>query len=834
MSDESQNAIEVAPALSRDAAQAMRSRFRARLRKTVDKALGDKADETPAERKSLLFNFAYRLAHARNKVTADAIESVLRYSDDELKTRTANLKKAFPMNEATSLVREAEGKHGQRHGHMFADGEWRRYYAMPTPRQEDLGRVAEDTIRWLTEQGFTDIDYIAGTCVDDRKQTRRIGRVLPDDYFKQRFANDTNRQGGNLMMVISRHPYDVIRMSTGRAWESCMTRGGMYWEYVPKEVKEGSMVAYLVSKNDPEILDPMSRVAIKPLRNKKGETIMKCGPAYGLGSDLFEKAVQTVLDREYNTGLYGEFKMPDTVYGDGVSSTARQTPADIKEWDAEKWIAYLGLETTQFGDRTIIKGDLNLDEYGLEKLPDFSGYWLQGTLNIQGNPLTDLTGCPADVGGDLYANNCALTSLQGAPERVGNHVYIGGNKLTSLEHCPQMTAAASLSAGNNELASLKGCPERLGKLDVSGNNLTDLVGAPRMVESVLSLEENQLETLEGMPLMTGEQGRTRVSASKNKLTSLKGLDGKLNKASLEISMNPDLKTLEGCPKVLHGSLYISGTGLTSFEGGPERVNGDIVARRSQFTSLKGAPAVIGGRLVASHNPLQSIAGLPAKVERGIDLRDCGLTSLKGMPPELSCSLDISNNRLTSFEGMSTRIEGDLVASRNPLKTLEGMAKAVTRTVRLDNCDLASTKGITQHVGGHLILDSNLIKELEDMPQRVGGHVMVRYNKLTSTRGLPKHIEGYADLTDNPMIDATDVPTHCEDGIMLGHPRNLRHLPATLPKGVPYIIANGIRHRASGLPDRDYPPRDDSPPKPLTETPAGDTFSRSSDPWGWSR
>lgn len=119
--------------------------------------------------------------------------------------------------------------------------------------------------QFLDQQGFEIIDYTKGQVkkkYDGR--TLRLGKVLPDE-LKQTFANDPSRQATKkeTMAVISRHPYDLAGMSTGRGWTSCQNLDDdSECAYVPKDIKQGTLIAYEVAVKDYNINNPLGRILI--------------------------------------------------------------------------------------------------------------------------------------------------------------------------------------------------------------------------------------------------------------------------------------------------------------------------------------------------------------------------------------------------------------------------------------------------------------------------------------------------------------------------------------------------------------------------------------------
>lgn len=104
---------------------------------------------------------------------------------------------------------------------------------------------------------------------NDMKLTKLLARLkLTDlskeynDYLsKEKKVENTE----DTVIVISRHPYDIGGMSTDKEWDSCMNLvDGSNREYVLNDIENGTIISYLVDKNDPNINKPISRILIKP------------------------------------------------------------------------------------------------------------------------------------------------------------------------------------------------------------------------------------------------------------------------------------------------------------------------------------------------------------------------------------------------------------------------------------------------------------------------------------------------------------------------------------------------------------------------------------------
>lgn len=142
----------------------------------------------------------------------------------------------------------------------------------------------------------------------------------------------------SLRVVISRDPMDIARMSTGRRWTSCMAKDRENFHYVPKEIAAGSLVAYLVHKDDTAADYPLMRVLLKPFRNDAGESILVPNLIYPKGvadNTATESALRQTVStfvRQQNQGKTGTFTMDPNVYTDSqetrLSLGSQQSTAD--------------------------------------------------------------------------------------------------------------------------------------------------------------------------------------------------------------------------------------------------------------------------------------------------------------------------------------------------------------------------------------------------------------------------------------------------------------------------------------------------------------------------
>lgn len=229
--------------------------------------------------------------------------------------------------------------------------------------------VPEAIQKSVAEKGYVVEDYITGIAVDvSGKRRIKIGKLLSPE-LQQVFANDKTRSNarnaasGNQMIVISRHPYDVAGMSTDRGWVSCMHLvGGSNAHYVKDDIKHGSIIAYLVNKDDLNLQRPSARILLRVYKADNGKKGLFPSGIYGARSQLFFDTVRKwcsevnatyfgipygmtmdLLDDLYNDGrktIVNDNYNPETALKD-LEATLRANPKSVVE--------ELGMFETKFG-----------------------------------------------------------------------------------------------------------------------------------------------------------------------------------------------------------------------------------------------------------------------------------------------------------------------------------------------------------------------------------------------------------------------------------------------------------------------------------------------------
>jgi hypothetical protein len=182
--------------------------------------------------------------------------------------------------------------------------------------------------------------YVKGLARETNNPTRTvgIGKMLATsisrskdpqqkadlDKLKLEFDKDPQRAAtrkSDLLIAISRHPYDVAGMSTDRGWSSCMNLvDGENRRYVLRDVKQGSIIAYLVRGDDLNINRPMARMLIKPYaeKGKTNNLVMMGDVVYGTPPHGFKQQVDAWIDQNYNKNKSGLFCLKPGLYRDDI------------------------------------------------------------------------------------------------------------------------------------------------------------------------------------------------------------------------------------------------------------------------------------------------------------------------------------------------------------------------------------------------------------------------------------------------------------------------------------------------------------------------------------
>ncbi len=407
--------------------------------------------------------------------------------------------------------------------------------------------------------------------IGDTKNPMKIGGLLNktnSDLFKRfdtslerkEWKDKINNSDKDLKIIISRHQYDLLGMSSGRDWRlsSCMRLGSkddkVYrdilcgvddggrddsrikdenssffgWvesegvaksNFLKREIVEGTLVAYVVKSEDVNINNPLSRLLIKPYVNNNDETDIvwvSADKVYGQYIGGFKSSVDEWLSSWQGDDFGGLYYIKGGLYDDGkfkVNIFPKGIDGNMKLFLDKvvggTWVINKKGEVTVSGDVYMV--NMNLTEIPVKFL------YVSGSFNCADNQLTTLKNCPDSVGMNFNCFANKLTSLEFAPTSVGMDFDCSDNKLTSLMGSPK-NVGRTFDCSYNQLTSLKFSPKSIEwSFNCSKNQLTSLDFCPKKIRWMFNCSYNQLTSLVGSPKKVQD-----FNCSRNNLTSLQG------------------------------------------------------------------------------------------------------------------------------------------------------------------------------------------------------------------------------------------------------------------------------------------------------------------------
>jgi hypothetical protein len=263
----------------------------------------------------------------------------------------------------------------ERYAEWFG-GKWRIYLDILNQASDVQIEVEEA----LEENGYYIVDYHAnkaGKYGDKRdysvgKLLNRFNKSLTTAYAKDKDVTVDS----DYKIVISRHVYDIVGMTTERRWHnlSCMnSRTGGNKHYIKRDIEHGTIVAYVIKKDDTNINDPINRLLIKPFYNDDDEMMLGTDRVYcDYNKDKeisnFRETVNKWLESKQGS-IEGKYYLHDSIYDDGIDTLeptdyiAKKLKRQYKEVYKEHDKYYLLVDSFLDGDgsRSYYGGIADLD-----------------------------------------------------------------------------------------------------------------------------------------------------------------------------------------------------------------------------------------------------------------------------------------------------------------------------------------------------------------------------------------------------------------------------------------------------------------------------------------
>lgn len=498
---------------------------------------------------------------------------------------------------------------------------------------------------------YNEIDEKAGTAFDlKNNKVSKIAdiaknqlRWTPLDDLIDKVAADPIRENASKMsstmaVVISRHPYDVASLSTGRSWDSdsCLRTfepsvseyakkngAGSNAKYVPAMVKYGAIVVYGIRADDGNILRPVCRATIVPFVNtQNADDIVldiTSNDRYGKQFPGFMSTLRAWLDTVNHGNEGGSYKMASNKYYADFGSE-RNVPAVSQDREIEKWCKKFGITkyTKQPDGRIDVVGDVKIDSSSIDNR--------FGMLPIKFGT----------VDGNFKASDCGLKSLKGCPEKVTKDFDVSRNQFTDLEYGPSYVGGSYIAESNKKMHTVFGWPMFIGQDAVFTSCVIEsLKGIPATGSHVggsMLFANNKLRRIDSFPEAVeckvtartryeGEDDENepmgRVDFSNNQILTTVGLIKHI-KGDLLLRRNDKLEDLVGFPERVEGHVCLSGCPLRDLSVASNTwIGGTFQFNDGNLTDDDVAgfkPKWIGGGCQFSNHYLTKNCPLPPNVE----------------------------------------------------------------------------------------------------------------------------------------------------------------------------------------------------------------------------
>lgn len=164
-------------------------------------------------------------------------------------------------------------------------------------------------------------------------------------------------------------------------------------------------------------------------------------------------------------------------------------------------------------------------------------------------------------------------------------------------------------------------PFKINKVDgdfkLMTSNVTSLKNSPTIIDGRCEIVSNPfLLSLDGI---SKEISDTISIENNHRIKNLIGLQDIVYKSFL-CTRNINLTSLEGCPRIINGNIDITNNNITNLKFFPEYVKNDCRVCRTRITNLTGLPDTIHGDLIMNNNEyITTLEGLPKLIKGGISL-----------------------------------------------------------------------------------------------------------------------------------------------------------------------------------------------------------------------
>jgi len=391
-------------------------------------------------------------------------------------------------------------------------------------------------------------DYLDGLATDSKGQKVGIGKlfnmsieklkkkgdeeslklVQRFEYNRRAFQEDQarnnaiSRKNKKTYIVISKANYDIAGMTTGRSWSSCMSlTSGNGQKYIHCDIKEGTLIAYLVDGDDINIQRPIARLLIKPFistKNYKDYLYVVEREEYGTAPG-FSEVVQKMF-KDAQPDKSGTYKLNRKLYQDTTDTEVTITKK-VKVINKEMFDKFIEKE----GETLISVGASSLGEFfeiNPSNIEVLSGIEADTTIYIDGdwNYSSDLNNLRrvSEVSNIKTEGSLHVKELSGLI-KISNvdSEYIFIEKCEKLETIENASASRSIKIDSRSFKSLKSISGNTDHITIEDGDqeIFDRLDIKDLkIESYLNIEEFTGTSLKFLENVNTENSRMIIFVDK--------------------------------------------------------------------------------------------------------------------------------------------------------------------------------------------------------------------------------------------------------------------------------------------------------------------------------
>lgn len=261
----------------------------------------------------------------------------------------------------------------------------------------------------------------------------------------------------------------------------------------------------------------------------------------------------------------------------------------------------------------VVEESLDICDFELRELPDFSGVRVKGNFDCRGNPFQtiDVSHLPVVEGQIFMPREWVLNALdqkyynlfqlpQSQAILVKGDLDLEFMGLKELPDLSSVTVLGDFKCRYNQFQKLSASrfPTVCGKLVVENKFGLFIDDLTKQVQSVFDLPKGERFVVSG-----------NLDLSNIGLTALPDLSG-VEVLGNFVCKNNRLKNLVGSPKLVEGSFDCSYNHLFSLEGVPQKIGGSFSCISNHLKNLEQGPEFVGGSYACFYNPLTGFEGAP--------------------------------------------------------------------------------------------------------------------------------------------------------------------------------------------------------------------------------